>query len=134
MIENIVSKQEDFFLQNSATLKPMTMREVALDLDLHESTIARAVAHKYVNTPKGIFAIKYFFSGKYLKGVDDEISQNSVKDIIKQIVAQENKNQPLSDEAISKKLRAINICCSRRTVSKHRQGLNIASSRQRKRY
>lgn len=134
VVEMIVKKQKNFFEYGKKHLKPMTLKEIADEIEVHESTVSRATNGKYVETPMGTFELKYFFSSG-VEGFDGEgISAESIKNYIKEIVEVENPNKPLSDDKICKLLSNQGINISRRTVAKYRDDLNIASSSKRKRY
>jgi RNA polymerase sigma-54 factor len=129
----IVEKQRDFLDRGVDHLKPLTLREVADELGLHESTVSRATQNKYVQTPRGLFPFRYFFPS----GVDSlsgDISAKSVKKRIVELIQRENKQKPLSDQRIADLLREGGIRISRRTVAKYREELGIASSMARRRY
>ena len=111
----------------------MTLKEVAADIDMHESTISRATSGKYVQTPRGLFELKYFFSSGYL-GSEGDISSTSIKSMIKSLVEEEDTKKPYSDQKISDVLKAQGISISRRTVAKYRDELNIQSSSMRRRF
>lgn len=134
--ECIVEKQKDFFERGVAYLRPMILRDIAEAVGMHESTISRVTSNKYVHTPQGLFELKYFFNSAIDKtggGDDDSIASESVKQEIKKIIAAEDKNNPLSDQAIVKILeddREIKI--ARRTVAKYREMLGILPSSKRK--
>ncbi|MCT8140213.1 RNA polymerase factor sigma-54 [Anaerobacillus sp. CMMVII] len=133
--EAIAKYQEDFFKFGYEYLKPLTLKEVAADIDMHESTVSRVTTQKYVQTPRGLFELKYFFSSS-LKGEGGvSASSLSVKELIKKIVDQENKQKPLSDQKIVSILEnEHSIEVSRRTVTKYREELHIPSSSKRKRF
>jgi RNA polymerase sigma-54 factor len=133
--ECIVEKQKDFFEKGVAYLRPMILRDIAEAVGMHESTISRVTSNKYVHTPQGLFELKYFFNSAIDKtgGDEDSIASESVKQEIKKIIAAEDKNNPLSDQAIVKILedeREIKI--ARRTVAKYREMLGILPSSKRK--
>ncbi|MGK5595696.1 MAG: RNA polymerase factor sigma-54 [Parachlamydiaceae bacterium] len=132
--EALAERQKDFFLNPDGKLNPLTMKVLASELDLHESTIARAVANKYIDTPKGLLPIRYFFSNAYLSEDGEDISATTVKEVLWEIVKSEDKSKPLSDQAISKLIRMRGISCARRTIAKYRSELNIGNAFQRKRY
>lgn len=132
--ESIVNKQIDFFEKGKKHLKPMTLKEVAEDIEMHESTISRTTNGKYIETPLGTFELKYFFSGGLDNSQRDGISTESVKNIIKDIINEENPKKPLSDDKIVKTLKVKGINISRRTVAKYRSEMGILSSSKRKRY
>lgn len=131
----IAKFQEDFFKLGYEYLKPLTLKEIAADIEVHESTVSRVTTQKYVQTPKGLFELKYFFSSS-LKGEGGSTASSlSVKELIKKFVDQEDKQKPLSDQKIGtmlKKEHSIEV--SRRTVAKYRDELNILSSSKRKRF
>lgn len=112
---------------------PLTLKEVAEDIGMHESTISRATNGKYVQTPRGLFELKYFFSSG-LPSSTGEISSTSIKSMIKQIIEEEDPRKPLSDQKIADILKEKGASISRRTVAKYRDELNIPSSSMRKRY
>jgi RNA polymerase sigma-54 factor len=131
--ECIVEKQREFLEKGVAYLKPMILRDVAEAVGMHESTISRVTSNKYVHTPQGLFELKYFFNSSISRVGDEDIASESVKQAIKQIIADEDKGRPMSDQAIVKKLkddRGIRI--ARRTVAKYREMLGILSSAKRK--
>ena len=132
--ECIVKKQRDFFERGVAHLRPMILRDIAEDVGMHESTISRVTSNKYVHTPQGLFELKYFFNSAIDKtgGDEDTIASESVKQAIKKIIASEDKNNPLSDQAIVKILEDQDIKIARRTVAKYREMLGILPSSKRK--
>jgi RNA polymerase sigma-54 factor len=127
-------KQKEFFLGGTGTLTPLTMREVAAELELHESTIARAVADKYIDTPRGIYPFRFFFSNAYTSEKGDDVSSKTVRNLVAQIINEEDKKKPLSDEAISKQVQSMGITCARRTVTKYRKELRVGTAQQRRRF
>lgn len=133
--KEIVSRQKDFFLKPERPLKPMTLREIAEVLDVHESTISRTVNGKYLETSFGMFELRTFFSTALVQadGIAD-ISSSTVQAKIKQVIEQENKQKPLSDQKIVALLASEKIEISRRTVAKYRDILGIPSSSKRKRF
>lgn len=131
--ECIVEKQKDFFEKGVAFLRPMILRDIAEAVGMHESTISRVTSNKYVHTPQGLFELKYFFNSSIERMGDDEsIASESVKQAIKKIIASEDKNNPLSDQAIVKILEDQDIKIARRTVAKYREMLGILPSSKRK--
>ncbi|MEM9696684.1 MAG: RNA polymerase sigma-54 factor, partial [Myxococcota bacterium] len=131
--ECIVEKQREFLEQGVNFLKPMILRDVAEAVGMHESTISRVTSNKYVHTPQGLFELKYFFNSSISRVGEADIASESVKQAIKLIIAEEDKNKPLSDQAIVKKLKADrSIKIARRTVAKYREMLGILSSAKRK--
>ena len=133
VIESILKHQKDFFLYGEKSLNPLTLKDVAEDIEMHESTISRATSGKYVQTPRGLFELKYFFTAGLSTKVG-EISTTSVKSIIKSIIKDEDPKKPLSDQVITDMLKAREITVSRRTVAKYREELNIPSSSMRRRF
>lgn len=133
VIESILKHQKDFFLYGEKSLNPLTLKDVAEDIEMHESTISRATSGKYVQTPRGLFELKYFFTAG-LSAKVGEISTTSVKSIIKSIIKDEDPKKPLSDQVITDMLKAREITVSRRTVAKYREELNIPSSSMRRRF
>jgi len=134
VIEMILKKQKDFFQYGKKHLKPMTLREVADEIDVHESTVSRATNGKYVETPLGIFELKYFFSSGVERSDGQGISAESIKKYINEIINKEDPYRPLSDDKICQQLTDKGIHISRRTVAKYRDDLCIPSSSKRKRY
>jgi RNA polymerase sigma-54 factor len=131
--KSIVKFQREFFEKGIDYLKPLVLRDVAEDIEMHESTISRVTTNKYVQTPQGLFELKYFFnSGIHTTG-GDSIASESVKSRIKEIVAGENPKKPYSDQKIVDLLKKDNINIARRTVTKYREMLGIGSSTERKR-
>ena len=111
----------------------MILRDVAETVEMHESTISRVTSNKYVHTPQGLFELKYFFNSSIARVGAEDIASESVKQAIKQIIAAEDKNKPMSDQGIVKVLKADSgICIARRTVAKYREMLGILSSAKRK--
>ncbi|MCC7542968.1 MAG: RNA polymerase factor sigma-54 [Deltaproteobacteria bacterium] len=132
--ECIVEKQKDFFEKGVAYLKPMILRDVAETVGMHESTISRVTTNKYVNTPQGLFELKYFFNSAISRAGEDDIASEAVKQAIKKIIAAENVKDPYSDQKIVEILREQNVIIARRTVAKYREMLGILSSSKRKQY
>ncbi|MDZ5608367.1 RNA polymerase factor sigma-54 [Bacillus pseudomycoides] len=133
VMEIIMQKQRDFFWKGPEYLKPLSLKEVAEELSVHESTISRATRNKYVQTPHGLFEMKSFFSNAVVTTEDEAVSTKRVKQLIQTLVEQENKKKPLSDQKISKLLEEEHeIVISRRTVAKYREQMNIPASSLRK--
>jgi RNA polymerase sigma-54 factor len=131
--ECIVEKQRDFFEKGVAFLKPMILRDVAETVGMHESTISRVTTNKYVHTPQGLFELKYFFNSSIRRMAEDDIASESVKQAIKKIIEEEDKQLPLSDQQIVELLaKRDGIQIARRTVAKYREMLGILSSSKRK--
>jgi RNA polymerase sigma-54 factor len=130
----IVKKQKTYLQDSCGKLNPMTMIEIAEELNLHESTIARAVSNKYINTPKGLKLLRSFFTNGYTVEDGPDMSSQTVKDEVLAIIKNENKKKPLSDDAIHKLLETKGILCARRTVAKYRYVLNLGNAQQRKQF
>ncbi len=131
----IVRRQREFLDKGVTHLKPMTMAQVAAAVGVHETTVSRAVSGKYMETPQGVFELRYFFtSGLPIAGGQGEVSNESVKQLIAEMVAQEDKRKPLSDEEIVRRLGARSVVIARRTVAKYRSELNILPSHLRREY
>lgn len=130
----IIKRQIDFFEKGKEYLKAMTLKEVADEIGVHESTVSRATNGKYMETPLGTFELKYFFSKGVEMNSGKEISSESVKVMIQDIITKEDCKKPLSDEKIVGKLKNRGINISRRTIAKYREQLGILSSQKRKRY
>ena len=131
--ECVLKKQLAFFEGGIKCLKPMTMRQIADDVRVHESTVSRVAANKYVQTPRGLFPLKFFFAS----GVEDEIgtatSSESIKSHLKELIDAENENRPFSDQKLRELLIKRGIVVSRRTVAKYREDMAIPASNKRKR-
>ncbi len=133
VVKSILKHQEDFLKKGEKALKPLTLKEVADDINVHESTVSRAVNGKYMQAPNGLFELKYFFSSGVSSNKGD-VSAISIKAIIKDLIEKEDVKKPLSDQKITDILKGKGISISRRTVAKYRDELNIPSSTLRKRY
>ncbi len=129
----IVEKQTAFFEHGSIAMKSMVLRDVAEELELHESTISRVTTQKYMHTPNGIVEFKYFFSSHVSTDGGGECSSTAIRALIKELIGNENATKPLSDSKIAEFLKAKGIIVARRTVAKYREAMSISSSSQRKR-
>lgn len=129
---SIVKFQRDFLDRGIAHLKPLVLKDVALDIGMHESTVSRATANKYVHTAQGIFELKYFFTSSLNKTDGDEVSAESVKDRIRAIVVAEDARHPLSDQHIAEILAKESVDIARRTVAKYREIMGILPSSKRR--
>lgn len=132
--ESLADLQKEFFLQPNGKLIPLTMHTVADRLQVHESTIARAVANKYLETPRGLFPLRFFFTNALAMDGGEEIASNNVRDLIKDAIHAEDKKSPLSDQAISNLMKEKGVHCARRTVAKYRMLLNLGTTQQRKKF
>jgi len=128
----IVLRQKDFFDLGPAHLRPMTMSQVAQAVGVHETTVSRAVAGKYMTTPRGLFELKYFFTSGYTTAGGDSVSNESVRQAIAEIVKDEDPKKPLSDQDIVAMLSERGLPIARRTVAKYREQLGILPSHLRK--
>ncbi len=133
VVESIMKLQRDFLDRGPEHLKPLTLRDVAEDISMHESTVSRVTSGKYVYTPHGIFELKYFFnSGLNRDGGKEDIASESVKEKIRDIIASEGGDKPLSDQELMRLLRNQGIRIARRTVTKYRAKLGMQPSSRRK--
>ena len=130
---SIVEKQEGFLDHGAIAMKPMVLRDIAEELELHESTISRVTTQKYMHTPNGIVEFKYFFSSHVSTDGGGECSATAIRAIIKELVGNENPAKPLSDSKMSDILKEKGINVARRTIAKYREAMSIQSSSQRKR-
>ena len=132
--KEIVKRQREFMEKGVTHLKPMTMAQVAEVVGVHETTVSRAVSGKYMQTPQGVFEMKYFFTAGLQTASGVDVSNASVKDMIDEIFKAENTGKPLSDQEVVKMLADKGIVIARRTVAKYRAELNILPSNLRKVY
>ncbi len=129
----IVDRQRAFFEKGVQHLKPLTLREVAEHIEMHESTVSRVTNEKFVQTPRGVFPLKFFFSSGLSTSSGEDISARGVKAKIQNLVDDENPKRPLTDQAIVNLLKAEGVNIARRTVAKYRDQLGILPARMRKR-
>ncbi|MCK5542802.1 MAG: RNA polymerase factor sigma-54 [Desulfobacterales bacterium] len=133
VMESIIKFQQEFFNKGIAYLKPLILKDVALDIEMHESTISRVTTNKYAYTPQGLFELKYFFNSAIKRqSGDGELASESVKVKIQLLVKNEDPDHPLSDEKIAMVLKKANVNIARRTVAKYRKVLKILPSNKRK--
>ncbi|VEF47016.1 RNA polymerase, sigma 54 subunit, RpoN [Bacillus freudenreichii] len=133
----ILEEQQDFFLKGPKYLKPLTLKDVAEKIEVHESTVSRAIRGKYIQTPSGMHELKKFFSQALQSNAasdGEQASAGQAKALIKGLIDKEDKSKPLSDQAIANMLKEKGLTLSRRTVAKYREQLRIPSSTKRKRY
>ncbi len=131
----IVNWQQDYFASNSHPLKPMTLKDIAEAANVHESTVSRITTAKYLQTPRGLFELKSFFvSSVGVKTNQANTSSDQIQNVLKKIIQEEPKNSPLSDEDLVQILQSKGLAVARRTISKYRTLLGIASSRDRKKH
>ena len=130
----IVQFQNDFFAKGDKFLKPLTLKQIAETVGVHESTVSRAINGKYMQCPRGVFELKYFFTGGILNDDGSGVSSNSIKSMIKEFVDAEDDKKPLGDSKISELLHEKGIDISRRTVAKYRDDIGILPSSKRRRF
>lgn len=128
----LVAEQARFLDEGDIAMKPMVLRVVADALGLHESTISRATTQKYIQTPRGTYELKYFFSSSVSQYGPQDQSAVAIKSRIKSLIDAEDPKKPISDQDLVDKLEAMKISVARRTVAKYREAMGIASSSQRK--
>lgn len=133
VIEAIAHYQENFFREGVEDLKPLTLKTIADMIEVHESTVSRAIRGKYVQTPKGTFSLKFFFKRGFSQGADD-VSSEAIKQKIQAFVDAEDKRKPLSDQKIVEMLKEQGVDVARRTIAKYREALNILPSSKRKQF
>jgi RNA polymerase sigma-54 factor len=133
--ESIVRYQKDFFDRGISYLKPLILRDIADDVEMHESTISRVVTNKYMHTPRGIFEMKYFFGSSIHRTGGDDVASKSVQEDIRKIINEENHRKPFSDQEIVERLKkASGISIARRTVAKYRDVMGVLPSSRRKKF
>jgi len=130
---SIVKFQKEFFDEGISFLRPLVLKDVADDIEMHESTISRVTTNKYMHTPRGIFELKFFFNSGVHQLEGGGVASEAVKSAIKKLIQQENARKPLSDQEISERLKELNIDIARRTVAKYRETLGISPSSKRRR-
>lgn len=132
--QSLAQKQYAFFTNPDGQLIPLTMKMIADELNLHESTIARTVSNKYLYCPRGLLPLRSFFTTKYISEEGEDLSATTVKEAILDLIDKEDKNFPLSDEKISLLLKEKGIICARRTVAKYRTLLQMGNTQQRRKF
>ena len=131
--KSIIKLQKEFLDHGLSYLKPMILKDVAKDIEMHESTVSRITTNKYIDTPQGVFELKFFFHSGIKSYMGNNMSSIRVKNIIKEIIATEDEKKPLTDDEMVKTLTHKNVKIARRTVTKYRKELNIPSASKRKR-
>jgi RNA polymerase sigma-54 factor len=131
---SILDFQKDFFEEGLAKLRPLTMTQVADEVGVHETTVSRAIAGKFIKTPHGIFHLKYFFTPGYDSAGGEALSNTTIKDMIANIIEGEDPEKPFSDQVVVNQLADKNITIARRTVAKYREELGILPTNLRRRY
>ena len=129
----IIREQREFFDKGIAFLRPLTLAQVARQIDMHESTVSRVCSAKYVQTPRGVFELKFFFSSGLETEDGEDVSARAAKDTIKTLIEEEDKKDPLSDQRIAELLHQKGLKIARRTVAKYREQLSILPARFRRR-
>ena len=131
--KSIVKLQEEFLDQGLSYLKPMVLKDVAKDIEMHESTVSRITTNKYIDTPQGVFELKFFFHSGIKSYMGSSMSSIRVKNIIKEVVAEEDEKKPFTDDEMVQVLMRKNAKIARRTITKYRKELNIPPASKRKR-
>ncbi|MCJ7641198.1 MAG: RNA polymerase factor sigma-54 [Desulfobacterales bacterium] len=126
--KSIVNFQRDFLDKGIRFLKPLVLRDVAQDIQMHESTISRVTHNKYAHTPQGIYELKFFFNTGITSTQGENLASESVKNLLREIIAKEDPRKPYSDEKLVEILKGMNIHIARRTISKYREMMKILSS------
>lgn len=134
VVNTIIQFQKDFFEQGVRALKPLTLRQVAEVLGIHESTVSRATAHKYVQTPLGVFELKFFFASGVENASGASTSAQSVKLMLQELVSKEDQSNPFTDQQLAEILTQKGVNISRRTITKYRDEQGIPSATKRKRF
>jgi RNA polymerase sigma-54 factor len=134
VMEAIVAEQKEFFEKGAIALRPLTLQQVASTIGMHESTVSRVTRQKYVQTPRGVFPLKFFFSAGLDSDSGTEVAAKAVKIMIKEIIEGENPSKPLSDKKIVDLLQEQGLKIARRTVAKYREQMGILSARMRKQF
>lgn len=128
--ESLIKRQQNFLELGPRLLTPMTLKDIAAEVGVHESTVSRAIGHKYIQTPQGIYPLKYFFT-QSINGSFQEYSAESIRSQIRNLI--QNENKPLSDDKIAEILNNLGVDIARRTVTKYRESMSIPSSTERRR-
>jgi RNA polymerase sigma-54 factor len=134
VMRRIVEEQREFFERGVEGLKPLTLQQIANQIGMHESTVSRVTTNKYVQTPRGVFELKYFFSSGLATEEGDDVSAKVAKDKILTLINNEDKRDPLSDQRIAEILHEQGLRIARRTVAKYREALRLLPARARRRY
>jgi len=134
LIKSIPQRQRPLYkvMESINYLKPLNLRDVADDIEMHESTVSRVTTNKYVHTPQGIFELKYFFNSSINRVEGEAVASESVKERIRRLIVNEDPRRPLSDQRIAEMLKVANIDIARRTVTKYRESMNLLSSTKRR--
>lgn len=132
--QSLAVRQREFFIKPEGKLVPLTMKTLAEELDLHESTIARTVSNKYIASPRGLLPLRAFFTSGYVSEEGEDLSSKTVREAIVELIKSEDPQHPYSDETISGLLKKKGILCARRTIAKYRTELKIGNTTQRKKF
>ncbi len=130
----VMERQKEFLRKGEKFLTPMTLKQIAEEVGVHESTVSRSINGKYIETPRGVYELRYFFSSGVGSKEGIGVSSNSIKKMIRELISEENPRSPMSDQDIMDMLNRRDIEISRRTVAKYRESMNIPSSSKRRRY
>ena len=130
--KSIVKLQKDFLDDGLSYLQPMVLKDVAKDIEMHESTVSRITTNKYIDTPQGVFELKFFFHSGIKSYMGNSMSSIRVKNMIKEIIKEEDRNSPLTDDQMVEALMIKNVKIARRTITKYRKELNIPPASKRK--
>ncbi len=134
VMRRIVEEQRDFFEKGVEGLRPLTLQQIANQIGMHESTVSRVTTNKYVQTPRGVFELKYFFSSGLATDEGDDVSAKVAKEKILNLINNEDKREPLSDQRVAEILHEQGLRIARRTVAKYREALRLLPARARRRY
>jgi RNA polymerase sigma-54 factor len=134
VMRRIVEEQREFFERGVEGMRPLTLQQIASHIGMHESTVSRVTTNKYVQTPRGVFELKYFFSSGLRTDDGDDVSAKVAKEKISQLIQGEDKRDPLSDQRIAELLQEQGLQIARRTVAKYRESLRLLPARQRRRF
>jgi RNA polymerase sigma-54 factor len=129
---SIIKFQREFLDKGIQFLRPLVLRDVAEDIEMHESTISRVTHNKYVHTPQGIYELKFFFNTGITSMQGETLASESVKSLLRGIISKEDSKKPYSDEKLVQILKDNNIHIARRTISKYREMMKILSSNERR--
>ena len=130
--KSLIKLQKEFLDRGLTYLKPMVLKDVARDIEMHESTVSRITTNKYIDTPQGIFELKFFFHSGIKSYMGNNLSSIRVRNMIKEVVATEDPKKPLTDDEMVQALMRKNAKIARRTITKYRKELNIPPASKRK--
>ncbi len=131
VVRCLIRQQSGFLEFGASALRPLTLREVAAEIGMHESTVSRAVARKYVHTPRGTIALRDFFASGIDTEGGGEASSVAIQQMIRRLIESEDPRRPLSDARLAESLKASGVPVARRTVAKYREAMQIAASHER---